>query len=85
MTSKDKPKAAERPKLDGFFWVKWADKKYIYNKDRVISGQTWNIGSWELIRIEDGVIDCFGTDEVVDWDNDWHVVVEVGPKVERPE
>lgn len=78
-----RPVAAPKPTTDGYFWVRRAHKKREYlPPDRRYSIQYWEESrTFELIKIQDGDVLEFGTDELCVWEGSSEITIEVGPEV----
>jgi len=83
-----KPTAAPMPTTSGVYWARVARLHY---------DPPWSLGDWEAIDVSAATKktlagfepDCqfmpFDHDYWLDWSDDSHVVVEISPRIPRPD
>ena len=73
-----RPPSAKIP-APGYYWVQIA---FRYG----LQSEHWLPPQWKLVEVTDarGSYRCFGDEEEADWNDAWHMIVVVGPKIEVP-
>jgi len=87
------PERVPMPREPGFYWVRtqragYAPFSSMTSRD---SFRTWDRGRkdcWFIVEVEAvgyPYVQVFGTDEGFDWDGQYEIPVEVGPRIKHPE